>query len=86
MTNMWPYLRLRRQELAQRRGMYEASFLSRVFERNRAIISPRLWTSPDHEHQAMMVVRCALMHADECLLTLVLKIPVDTAFLQRVCR
>ncbi|KAK0449224.1 hypothetical protein EV421DRAFT_1899904 [Armillaria borealis] len=60
MTNMWPYLRLRKQELDQRRGMYEASFLSRVFERNKAIISPRLWSSPDHEHQAMVAVRFLL--------------------------
>ncbi|SJL07371.1 uncharacterized protein ARMOST_10718 [Armillaria ostoyae] len=60
MTNMWPYLRLRKQEVAQRRGMYEASFLSRVFEQNKAIISPRVWTSPDHEHQAMMAVRFLL--------------------------
>ncbi|KAK0221972.1 hypothetical protein IW262DRAFT_1377186 [Armillaria fumosa] len=60
MTNMWPYLRLRNQEVAQRRGMYEASFLARVFERNEMVISPRLWTSPDHEHQAKMAVRFLL--------------------------
>ncbi|KAK0201682.1 hypothetical protein DFS33DRAFT_1349169 [Desarmillaria ectypa] len=60
MTNMWPYLQQRSQELAQRREMYHASFLSHVFKRNKAIISPQLWTSPDHEHQAMIAVRFLL--------------------------
>lgn len=60
MTNMWPYLRLRNQEAVQRRGIYEASFLARVFERNDMIISPKLWTSPDHEHQAKIAVRFLL--------------------------
>ncbi|KAK0503871.1 hypothetical protein EDD18DRAFT_1099171 [Armillaria luteobubalina] len=60
MTNMWPYLRLRNQEAVQRRGIYEASFLARVFERNDMIISPKLWTSPDHEHQAKIAIRFLL--------------------------
>ncbi|KAK0188164.1 hypothetical protein F5146DRAFT_1062256 [Armillaria mellea] len=57
MTNMWPYLRLRKQEVTQRRGMYAASFLSRV---HKMTIAPRLWASPDHEHQARVAVRFLL--------------------------
>ncbi|KAK0487319.1 hypothetical protein IW261DRAFT_1391481 [Armillaria novae-zelandiae] len=60
MTDMWPYLRLRNQEAAQRRRTYSASFLARVFSPNDTPISPRLWTSPDHEHQAKMAVRFLL--------------------------
>lgn len=71
MTNMWPYLRLRKQEAAQRRGMYAASFLSRV---HKMTIAPRLWASPDHEHQARVAARCALVlpSVGERSLTLVL--------------
>ncbi|KAK0464636.1 uncharacterized protein EV420DRAFT_1517338 [Desarmillaria tabescens] len=54
MTNMWPYLRQRNQECILRR------FLPRVFKRNKTIISPQLWTSPDHEHQATIAVRFLL--------------------------
>ena len=56
MTNMWPYLRERRNEVAQRRAAYGASFLATIFEK-REMISPRLWTNPDNDKQLTIAIR-----------------------------
>ncbi|KAJ7147548.1 hypothetical protein C8R43DRAFT_1195974 [Mycena crocata] len=58
MTNMWPYLKQRTQELSFRKYKYNASFLSRLFPSGTSNpISERLWTSPDHERQIVIALR-----------------------------
>ncbi|KAJ7254343.1 hypothetical protein B0H12DRAFT_1323432 [Mycena haematopus] len=61
-TNMWPYLRQRRQEVSTRQREYRMSFLSRVFPASgtKSPISKRLWTSPDHERQIVIALRFLL--------------------------
>lgn len=59
MTNMWPYLRIRGTEAAQRRRTYEVSFLG-TFIRTRGLPEPiaaRLWSSPDDHKQIGMALR-----------------------------
>lgn len=59
MTNMWPYLRVRENEAAERRRAYEASFLG-TFMRTRGLPEPiaaRLWSSPDDHRQIGMALR-----------------------------
>ncbi|KAJ7134474.1 hypothetical protein C8R44DRAFT_610238, partial [Mycena epipterygia] len=52
MTNMWPYLQQRTQELSTRKHKYNSSFLGRLFPSGLSNpISEHLWTSPDHEKQ-----------------------------------
>jgi hypothetical protein len=58
MTNMWPYLRQREQEILTRKRAYQASFLSQALD-GRYNISERLWTSPDHVKQTTIAVRSA---------------------------
>ena len=59
MTNLWPYLRYRQREVADRQKIYAASFLPRALKlQGRNIpISPRLWGSPDHDRQLCMALR-----------------------------
>ncbi|KAF7365346.1 hypothetical protein MVEN_00406600 [Mycena venus] len=66
-TNMWPYLKLRRQEVSSRKLEYSASFLGRVLPfpfsggtNNTCPISERLWCSPDHERQIVIALRFLL--------------------------
>ncbi|OSX60033.1 hypothetical protein POSPLADRAFT_1048467 [Postia placenta MAD-698-R-SB12] len=59
MTNMWPYLRLRQAEVAQRQQAYDASFLAR-FMRGKGLPDPiaiNLWVSPDNERQIAIAIR-----------------------------
>ncbi|KAI0669193.1 hypothetical protein C8Q78DRAFT_1042116 [Trametes maxima] len=65
MTNMWPYLRIREAEVAERRCVYEASFLPRFFRRcgRGNPIAGRLWGSPDHPKQLGVAVRFVLTRA-----------------------
>ncbi|CAL1712780.1 unnamed protein product [Somion occarium] len=59
MSNMWPYLRLRQDEIAERRKIYHESFLSRIFKgRNPIAIS--LWASGNHENQLRIALRFVL--------------------------
>ncbi|KAI0357387.1 hypothetical protein OH77DRAFT_1450773 [Trametes cingulata] len=62
MTNMWPYLRVREAEVSERRRIYEASFLSRFFQRSGHpnAIARRLWASPDNPKQLTIAMRFAL--------------------------
>ncbi|KAF7346173.1 hypothetical protein MSAN_01844100 [Mycena sanguinolenta] len=64
-TNMWPYLRQRRQEVSTRKQEYRTSFLSRAITLTSGSesgnpISERLWTSPDHERQIVIALRFLL--------------------------
>nr|VWO98577.1 CULLIN_2 domain-containing protein [Ganoderma boninense] len=65
MTNMWPYLRLREAEVATRRRLYEASFVSRFFHKlgHPNPIATRIWASPDNLKQLSIAVRFALTRA-----------------------
>ena len=56
MTDMWPYLRLRERELAERRHAYDESFLPKFFQSGNPI-SPWLWASPDHDKQIVIALR-----------------------------
>ncbi|KAJ2996987.1 hypothetical protein NUW54_g7180 [Trametes sanguinea] len=62
MTDMWPYLRLREAEVAERRRMYEASFLPRFFRRCGMTnpIAAHLWASPDDPRQIAIALSFAL--------------------------
>lgn len=59
--DMWPYLRLRRSELATRRAAYNTSFLPSFYARFGILepIASALWTSPDHEDQLTVAIRWA---------------------------
>ncbi|KAJ7645481.1 hypothetical protein DFH06DRAFT_1283250 [Mycena polygramma] len=60
-TNMWPYLKQRTQELSARKRQYNASFLGRHFPSGASSpISEHLWTSPDHEKQIGIALRFLL--------------------------
>ncbi|KAJ6512152.1 hypothetical protein C8R47DRAFT_1292101 [Mycena vitilis] len=60
-TNMWPYLKQRTQELFSRKRQYSSSFLSRHFPSGASSpISEHLWTSPDHEKQIGIALRFLL--------------------------
>ncbi|PIL22865.1 hypothetical protein GSI_15561 [Ganoderma sinense ZZ0214-1] len=62
---MWPYLRLREAEVARRRRLYEASFVSR-FLHTLGLPNPiatRIWASPDNSKQLSVAVRFALTRA-----------------------
>lgn len=62
MTNMWPYLRQRQNEVAFWRQAFQNSFVGRY---SSALgiepLSARLWTSPDDEKQVMVALRYALL-------------------------
>ncbi|KZV91140.1 hypothetical protein EXIGLDRAFT_837337 [Exidia glandulosa HHB12029] len=63
--DMWPYLRLRRAELAVRRAAYDMSFLPSFYARFGIgePIAPALWTSPDHEDQLTVAIRFLIAKA-----------------------
>ncbi|KAH9851565.1 hypothetical protein C2E23DRAFT_829735 [Lenzites betulinus] len=65
MTNMWPYLRVRKAEVANRRRIYEDSFLPRLFQRCGFgnPIAKRLWASPDKSKQLVIAMRFVLTRA-----------------------
>jgi hypothetical protein len=56
MTNFWPYLHLRDQEMLSRKRIYEASFLGRVLK-GRYGIANSLWSSPDNDKQTTIAIR-----------------------------
>lgn len=56
MTNYWPYLRRRREEMYQGKEAYNASLLAKVFGPWQPI-SERLWCSPDNEKQLGIALR-----------------------------
>jgi hypothetical protein len=56
MTNFWPYLWSREQELLFRQKSYNRSFLAKFFG-HRNPISQRLWKSPDNPKQIIVATR-----------------------------
>ncbi|KAJ7043997.1 hypothetical protein C8F04DRAFT_1228868 [Mycena alexandri] len=61
MTNMWPYLKQRTQEVSARKREYSSSFLGRLFPLDSSgPISEQLWTSPDDERQIVIALRFLL--------------------------
>lgn len=61
MTNMWPYLRQRENEVSTRKQAYRASFLNLALKGHNMILG-RLWTSPDHVKQITIAVRSDVPH------------------------
>jgi hypothetical protein len=57
MTNFWPYLRQREQEVLERKNAVMGSFLLPAFRGPCGLISERLWSSPDNEKQVMLTLR-----------------------------
>ena len=57
MTNFWPYLRQREQEVLERKNAVMSSFLQPAFRGPSALISERLWSSPDNEKQVTLALR-----------------------------
>ncbi|KAJ7175735.1 hypothetical protein C8R46DRAFT_1249351 [Mycena filopes] len=63
MTDMWPYLRQREEEVRARKQEYSASFLGRhgaIASSADNAISELLWASPDHERQIVIALRFLL--------------------------
>ncbi|KAF8490803.1 hypothetical protein F5888DRAFT_1807846 [Russula emetica] len=54
MTNFWPYLRQREQEVLERKNAVMSSFLQPAFRGSSGLISERLWSSPDNEKQILV--------------------------------
>jgi hypothetical protein len=57
MTNFWPYLRQREQEVLERKNAVMNSFLQQAFRGPSELISERLWSSPDNEKQVTVAMR-----------------------------
>jgi hypothetical protein len=57
MTNFWPYLRQREQEVLERKNAVMSSFLQPAFRGSSGLISERLWSSPDNEKQVTLALR-----------------------------
>ncbi|KAI0081570.1 hypothetical protein K474DRAFT_1768489 [Panus rudis PR-1116 ss-1] len=61
MSNYWPYLRLRQAERAERRDVYQKSFLAAFCDlRGYKPISDALWSSGDNDKQITIAIRFAL--------------------------
>ncbi|KIL67864.1 hypothetical protein M378DRAFT_984157 [Amanita muscaria Koide BX008] len=59
MTNVWPYLLQRQQELSTRKRIYMESFLSKAVG-EWFTLTEHLWTSPDDPKQATVAIRFIL--------------------------
>lgn len=59
MTNVWPYLLQRQQELSTRKRIYRESFLSKAVG-EWFTLTEHLWTSPDDPKQATVAIRFIL--------------------------
>src|SRR6266404_6136478 len=53
-TNLWPYLLMREEELRVLRSEYSKSFLVKILP---DALSARLWTNPDDPRQVRMAMR-----------------------------
>lgn len=60
MTNFWPYLRQRKEEVLQRKNAVMSSFLQSAFRGPSELVSERLWSSPENEKQVTVALRFAL--------------------------
>jgi hypothetical protein len=59
MTDMWPYLRIRENEVATRRRIYKESFIA-GFYKDFEPISSKIWSSPDNPKQYEVAIRLVL--------------------------
>jgi hypothetical protein len=59
MTDMWPYLRIRENEVARRRMIYQKSFIA-GFYKDFEPISWMIWKSPDNPKQYEVAIRLFL--------------------------
>ncbi|KAF8630847.1 hypothetical protein AX17_005206 [Amanita inopinata Kibby_2008] len=59
MTNMWPYLVQRQQEVSLWKEIYNKSFLHRAVG-NWYVLADRLWSNPDHQNQVTIAYRFIL--------------------------
>ena len=62
MTNLWPYLRCRQQEASQRNREFTSGWVAKFIRETSHCLLPmaeRLWRSPDHEEQFLVVQRSA---------------------------
>lgn len=57
MTNFWPYLRQREQEVLEHKNVVMSSFLLPAFRGPGDLISACLWASPDNEKQLTLALR-----------------------------
>ena len=57
MKDFWPYLRLREQEVLERKYTVMSSFLHSAFRGPNHLISAHLWASPDNEKQLTVALR-----------------------------
>ncbi len=57
MTNFWPYLRRREQEVFERKDAVVNSFFNSAFRGPSELISERLWSSPENEKQVTVALR-----------------------------
>jgi hypothetical protein len=57
MTNFWPYLRQREQEVLKRKNTVMGSFLESAFRGPNELVSERLWSSPENEKQVTVALR-----------------------------
>ncbi|KAI0250969.1 hypothetical protein BJV78DRAFT_1086814, partial [Lactifluus subvellereus] len=60
MMDFWPYLRLREQEVLERKYAVMSSFLQSAFRGPNYLISAHLWASPDNEKQLTVALRFLL--------------------------
>jgi hypothetical protein len=79
MTNFWPYLRQREQEVLERKNAVMNSFLHPVFRGPSRLISERLWSSPDNEKQVTLALRFGHLFSIQYVISMILwQILVDT--------
>ncbi len=57
MTDFWPYLQQREQEVLERKNTVMNSFLQPAFRGPSELISERLWSGPDNEKQVTLALR-----------------------------
>lgn len=68
MTNFWPYLRQREQEVLERKNAVMSSFLQPAFRGLSGLISERLWSSPDNEKQVTLALRFGYLFDPICVI------------------
>lgn len=65
MTNLWPYLRLRQEEVDRRKKEFAKGWVAEYFREFASQytlpMTEKLWVSPDCEEQFVVVQRCVLL-------------------------
>jgi hypothetical protein len=78
MTNFWPYLRQREQEVLERKNAVMNSFLQSAFRGPSGLISERLWSNPDNEKQVTLALRFVVFLIQYVISIILWQILVDT--------